>query len=162
MGGRRMRLVMAGMVALFVAAWLVATGLGSGTVYYYTVDEIDLTADSTRVIRLAGTVMPGTLVWRPDGPELQFDLGPLPHGDLDAGEFSAAVPATASRLGRTAAAAPAAGDLPTTVPVRYQRLKPDLLAEGVEVVAEGTLVDGVFHATQLLVKCPSKYEAQLD
>jgi len=150
LGGRRLRLLIAGLVALVAAGWLVASGLGSGTVYYYTVDEIDLTADSTQTIRLAGTVVPGTLVWRPDGPELEFELGPL----LSEAE-------TASLLGRTAAAAPAAGGT-TSVPVRYERLKPDLLAEGVDVVAEGMLVDGVFHATQLLVKCPSKYEAQLD
>lgn len=162
MGGRRLRLLIAGIVALFAAGYLVVSGLGSGTVYYYTVDEIDLTVDSSRVVRLAGTVVPGTMVWRPDGPELEFDLGPLVLEDMDGDETAVASSNSAPLLGKTAAAAPAAGSGSTTVPVRYERLKPDLLAEGVEVVAEGMLVDGVFHATQLLVKCPSKYEAQLD
>lgn len=165
----RLRLIIAGAAALFVVIYLVGTGLGSGTVYYYTVDEIDLSVDSGKVIRLAGTVMPGSLRWRSDGPELTFMMGPLPiesaaHGGVrDEREVAAAGGEGAvDLLGKPVSAAPldSAGD--QKVPVRYTRLKPDLLAEDVEVVAEGTLVGGVFEATQLLVKCPSKYEAQVD
>ncbi len=51
------------------------------------------------------------------------------------------------------------GDL--VLPVVYKGVVPDTLTEGESVVAEGRLgTDGVFQASTLLVKCPSKYEAQ--
>ncbi|ADG07304.1 cytochrome c maturation protein CcmE [Kyrpidia tusciae] len=48
-----------------------------------------------------------------------------------------------------------------TMPVLYHGVKPSDFSNGWPVVAEGKLgSDGVLHADQLLVKCPSKYEAQ--
>lgn len=48
-----------------------------------------------------------------------------------------------------------------TYPVVYSGLPPDTFDEDVEVVVEGRLGrDGVFHATSLLAKCGSRYEAQ--
>jgi cytochrome c-type biogenesis protein CcmE len=45
-----------------------------------------------------------------------------------------------------------------TVPVLFHGSKPDLFAKGREVVASGELRDGVFVATSLSTKCPSKYQ----
>ncbi len=51
------------------------------------------------------------------------------------------------------------GDL--VLPVVYKGVVPDTMDQGESVVAEGRLgADGVFQATQILVKCPSKYESQ--
>jgi cytochrome c-type biogenesis protein CcmE len=48
-----------------------------------------------------------------------------------------------------------------TLPVVYKGVKPDTFEEGESVVAEGRLgEDGVFQASTILVKCPSKYESQ--
>jgi len=48
-----------------------------------------------------------------------------------------------------------------TYPVIYRGLPPDTFDEDVEVVVEGRLSrDGVFHATGVLAKCGSRYEAQ--
>jgi len=48
-----------------------------------------------------------------------------------------------------------------TYPVVYRGLPPDTFDDDVEVVVEGRLArDGVFHATSLLAKCGSRYEAQ--
>lgn len=49
------------------------------------------------------------------------------------------------------------------IPVTYRGLAPDTFtdAQEIEVVVEGRLSrDGVFHATTLLAKCGSRYEAQ--
>lgn len=49
-----------------------------------------------------------------------------------------------------------------SVPVTTTYVVPDTFASGVETVAEGAMVDGgVFSASSVLVKCPSKFEAQL-
>ena len=48
-----------------------------------------------------------------------------------------------------------------TYPVVYRGLPPDTFDGDVDVVVEGRLgKDGVFHATGLLAKCGSRYEAQ--
>lgn len=47
-----------------------------------------------------------------------------------------------------------------TLPVVYKGVKPDTFEQGESVVAEGKLgTDGVFIASTILVKCPSKYES---
>ena len=45
----------------------------------------------------------------------------------------------------------------TRLPVVYQGVVPDTFKEGSELVCEGALKDGVFRATVLMPKCPSKY-----
>ncbi len=47
------------------------------------------------------------------------------------------------------------------LPVIYKGVVPDTMTQGESVVAEGRLgADGVFQASTILVKCPSKYETQ--
>ena len=47
-----------------------------------------------------------------------------------------------------------------TYPVIYRGLAPDTFTDDVDVVVEGRLgMDGTFHATSLLAKCGSRYEA---
>jgi len=58
--------------------------------------------------------------------------------------------------------APHAGGSPDgALVVEYASLEtPDLFKDGAEVVVEGKLTSGgTFHATNLLAKCPSKFEA---
>ncbi len=51
------------------------------------------------------------------------------------------------------------GDL--ILPVVYKGVVPDTLDKGESVVAEGKLgADGIFQASTILVKCPSKYESE--
>jgi cytochrome c-type biogenesis protein CcmE len=46
-----------------------------------------------------------------------------------------------------------------SLPVIYQGVVPDTFKEGTDVVVEGKSdQQGVFHASQLITKCPSKYE----
>ncbi len=48
-----------------------------------------------------------------------------------------------------------------TIPVIYHGIVPDTFKYGVDVVIEGKLnVDDTFQATELLAKCPSKYDAE--
>lgn len=47
-----------------------------------------------------------------------------------------------------------------TVNVRHKGVAPDTFSEAVSVVVEGKYQDGIFEATQIMTKCPSKYEAK--
>ncbi len=86
----------------------------------------------------------------------------------------AAEPGRASRVHGFVLAGSIAKDLPaghvdfvirddagSTLPVRLLGIElPDLFADGAEVVVEGRQDGERFAATQVLAKCPSKYEAQ--
>ena len=46
------------------------------------------------------------------------------------------------------------------MPVAYHGQVPDIFRTGVQVVVTGSMgPDGVFHATTLLTKCPSRFTA---
>lgn len=45
-----------------------------------------------------------------------------------------------------------------TMTVLYKGTKPGNFEEAIQIVAIGTYSEGAFHANQLLVKCPSKYQ----
>lgn len=46
------------------------------------------------------------------------------------------------------------------MPVVYAGTVPDIFKAGIQVVVEGKLgPDGIFHATNLLAKCPSKFQS---
>lgn len=45
-----------------------------------------------------------------------------------------------------------------TMTVHYEGVKPGNFEEATQIVAIGVYSEGVFHANQLLVKCPSKYQ----
>jgi cytochrome c-type biogenesis protein CcmE len=50
-----------------------------------------------------------------------------------------------------------------TMPVIYRDIVPDTFQDHAEAVVEGAFdADGTFHATFLMAKCPSKYEAESD
>ncbi len=55
-----------------------------------------------------------------------------------------------------------ADDKGHTLTVHYKGVKPGNFEEAVQIVAVGTYQKGVFHAEQLLVKCPSKYQGLED
>lgn len=44
--------------------------------------------------------------------------------------------------------------------VKHNGVAPDTFQEGLSVVVEGKYEDGAFTATQIMTKCPSKYEAK--
>jgi len=48
----------------------------------------------------------------------------------------------------------------STLPVVYDGVVPDIFADHAEVIVTGTVrSDGVFEATELLTKCPSRFES---
>jgi cytochrome c-type biogenesis protein CcmE len=50
-------------------------------------------------------------------------------------------------------------DKTTVVAVSYSGTVPDTLKDNAQAVAEGEYTDGVFEATTLFAKCPSKFQA---
>lgn len=84
----------------------------------------------------------------PDGEKAQFVRlqGEIQPGSI---QWNPALPELRFVLYRGSAA----------VPVVYRDVKPDVFQEDMEAVVAGRWDGGVFVATDLSVKCPSKYEA---
>lgn len=87
--------------------------------------------------RLGGHVVKNSIFQKPGTQEYQFSVKPIPQMMKH----------------------PEAAD--KSVIVRYTGFPPDTFKDDAEVIATGTLQsDGTFVATELLAKCPSKYEAE--
>ena len=119
-----------GAIIVFAAIGVLSVRAFAGSAtYYYEVSELVSKADSIRgdTVKVRGVVANGSVVRQAAGAHLDFSL-------TDA--------ATGAK----------------SLPVAYQGVVPDTFQEGREVVCEGTWgTDGVFRATVLMPKCPSKY-----
>lgn len=71
-----LRVVVIAMVAVggVLFAFLATSGVLSGAVYYYTPSEAVARGADDRVIRVGGTVAPGSVDWRPAEGVLRFRL----------------------------------------------------------------------------------------
>jgi cytochrome c-type biogenesis protein CcmE len=144
-------------IALIAAAllYLVISSTLSQSQYFMTVAEIkDGQAELVgKNIRMSGVVLGDTISYDPQTLDLSFEVAQIP-GDhqliKDMGGMSVVL-------------AQAAHD-PTLpkIQVHYKGPRPDLLKDEAQAIMTGALDEsGVFQVSELLLKCPSKYEAEL-
>ncbi len=129
----KLKLVLIVAVFAGVVGYLIFSGLSETTVYYHTVDEVlaGRLHGGDRGLRVSGVVVPGSVVRSRDDLAMSFSLEGAPEG--------------------------------RTLRVDYSGVIPDNFKEGMAVVVEGSLKKEkqVFHASVILLKCPSKYEKQV-
>ena len=126
-----LKFLVAGIVILGAISYLMFSGISDSMVYYYTVSE--MVAQGAEVsgmgVRVSGYVSPGTI--KRDGvrSEVEFTVFEKQSDQV--------------------------------LPVVYQGIIPDTFKDHSEVVVEGIYrpEEERFHATVLLAKCPSKYQA---
>lgn len=134
MPARTNKTVYAVALALFLSGlgWLVFSGLGENAVYFLNVQEaLAMKPGQLSQARLFGTVAGEDLAVAEGGLGVRFALQ-----DKD--------------------------DPRKVLPVSYAGSVPDTFKPGVEVIVEGGMdaSRGVFNATTLMTKCPSKYQKQ--
>ena len=108
-----------------------------GFVYYQTLAEFRAGGEPGQAARVHGFVVPGSI-----------------QRDVALKQVSFRVQEKAPHAG---------GGADGALPVIYTSLEtPDLFKDGAEVVVEGRLSDvaGTFHASNVLAKCPSKFEGK--
>lgn len=129
---RNLRFVVGSMVIVAAIGYLMYTGIRETSSYYLTIQEFLPKKDqyADTALRLAGRVAPGSIEYDARTLRLRFHLA----GFKDAGA--------------------------NTVPVMFTGIKPDMFADGRDVIVEGRYADGVLQAKQVLTSCPSKYEAK--
>lgn len=151
---RKLKFLVGASIIVLAVATLIYSAVRETSAYFMTVDEYaqNPAAQAGMPLRLAGRVSSGSVKWDPKTLDLQFVMGPIPPKAADA--HRAADGGSAGAVAAAAAKTPAA-----LVPVRYNGVLPDMFADGRDVIVEGKVEDGVFHAKSLLTTCPSKYES---
>ncbi|MBE3599203.1 MAG: cytochrome c maturation protein CcmE [Limnochordaceae bacterium] len=142
----RTRIWIGAAVMLAATLYLMVTGFRQTATYYLSVGEAIASVQSSGEpipVRIRGQVREGTLQVDPVGLVVRFQLEQAP------GDGGPAVQAAAAAS--------------QALHVTYRGARPDNLGEGQQVIVEGRLSPGgELSATQLLVTCPSRYEAAPD
>ena len=148
----RSKFIIGGLLILAAVAYLIFSSTQQAAEYFMTVDE--LKAEGVSVVnenvRLSGAVIGDTIEYDADTLTLTFYVAHVP-GDNAEIEAQGGL----AEVLRLAAADP----MRTRLKVVYVGPRPDLLRNEAQAIMTGSLgEDGVFYATELLLKCPTKYE----
>jgi len=141
---------------LIIAAivYLIVTSLLSpgGTQYFLTVEELNARGQEMlgKQVRISGVVLGDTIEVNNQTLDITFAVAHIPGDNKEIEEKGGLAlvlheAATNPQLGR--------------LKVVYNGVKPDLLKNEAQAIITGRLeADGVFHAEELLLKCPTRYE----
>lgn len=153
---RKLKFFVGASVIVLAVATLIYSAVRETSSYFITVDEYAKSADAHagKQLRLAGRVSDGSVKWDPKTLDLEFSIRPIPAKEA-AENAVAHSGGTQTRTGTTTDAEAAL----ISVPVRYNGILPDMFAADRDVIVEGKVENGVFHAKTLLTTCPSKYES---
>jgi cytochrome c-type biogenesis protein CcmE len=151
----KMKFIVGGILILAAIVYLIISSTKANAQYYYTVDELVQKGQSLsgRDIRVSGAVVGSTIQYDPNTLNLSFEVA---HISGDNNEIE--------KEGGLANVLHAAVTNPSLnrIKVVYNGPRPDLLKDEAQAIMTGKLgSDGVFHADELLLKCPSRYESEL-
>ena len=142
----RLKFVVAGVIILLSVLYLLVAGTLQGARYFITVDEVR--SDSSylgRTVRISGAVDGETIEYDSEKAIIRFEIVSIPsaYDDLAQALHDALADPLAARL---------------QVIVEDAAL-PDLLQHEAQAILTGAMGnDGVFDASELLLKCPSRFE----
>lgn len=144
------KFIIGGLILAAAVVLLVVTSIKGSAQYYYTVKELTSGKIQQNSLRVSGVVLGDTIKYDPDSFNLTFTIADIPGDDKEieaAGGLAKAL--------HEAALNPGAARLE----VVYNGERPDLLTNEAQAIVTGSLgEDGRFHADELLLKCPSRYE----
>lgn len=149
------KFIIGGLLILAAVVYLIISSTQANAQYFLTVEELNQKAEQMagREIRISGAVIGESIVYDPNTLDLSFEVVNIPadNKEIEARGGLAYVLHDAI--------------LDTTAPrmkVVYNGPRPDLLKNEAQAIMTGTLdPNGVFHAEELLLKCPSRYEEAL-
>ena len=151
----RSTFVVAGLLILVAVIYLIVSSTGSAAHFFVTVEELLALGDeaSGRNITVSGAVLGDTIVYDSSVPRVTFTIVQLP-GDPQEVERAGGL----ARVLHDAVSDPNA----PRIELVYDDVKPDLLQHEAQAIARGRLAeDGRFHADEVLLKCPSRYEEEV-
>jgi cytochrome c-type biogenesis protein CcmE len=132
MDRKRLKFVLLGLGVAATMVFLIIVAIakpGGGMAYYRTVGEYLAEPAASGSFRVNGKVLEGSIQRLPTGQDVFFTM----HDTVNASQV---------------------------LRVEYRGIIPDTFVDKADVVVEGRMrPDGVFEASTLLAKCPSKYES---
>ena len=148
----RMKFIVGGLVILAGVVYLIVSSTQANAEYFMTINELKAkgSAVAGKNLRVSGAVVGSTIQYDPQTLTLSFDVAHVPgdNKEVDAeGGLAAALHSAVSDPTRS------------HIKVIYTGPRPDLLKDEAQAIMTGHLdSDGVFHADELLLKCPTKYQ----
>jgi len=149
------KFIIGGVVIAAALMYLLISSTISGSQYFMTVEELQTqkAAFVGKNVRMSGSVLGDTIQYDAKTLNLTFDVAQIP-GDHRVIQQMGGM----AKVLEDAAANPNA----PRMTIHYTGAKPDLLQPAAQAIVSGSLdANGVFQATELLLKCPSKYESAL-
>ena len=148
----RSKFVIGGLLILAAVVYLIVSSTQASAEYFLTVDELKAEGQSVagRNLRVSGAVIGDTIRYDPATLTLTFQVAHVPGDNAEV-----------EREGGLAAVLHAAVVDPSRnrITVQYSGPRPDLLKNEAQAIMTGQIAsDGTFHADELLLKCPTKYE----
>ena len=152
MSSPRIKFLFGGLLILAAVVYLIVSSTQASAQYFMTVDELNNKKASIvdQNVRISGAVMGDTITYDAKTLSLSFTVANV-SGDNNEIE----------KMGGLAVALHQAVIDPnrSRLKILYVGVKPDLMRNEAQAIMTGHLgADGVFHADELLLKCPTKYE----
>jgi cytochrome c-type biogenesis protein CcmE len=148
----RLKFILGGLLIIAAVVYLIVSSTRASAQYFLTVDEALAKGDKLagRDLRLSGAVIGDSIQYDPETLTLTFTIAHVP-GDNKEIEAQGGL----AEVLHQAVMDPSRNRMT----VQYVGVKPDLLRNEAQAIVTGKLsADGVFHADELLLKCPTKYE----
>ena len=149
------KLILGGVVIALALVYLLISATRSNTQYFMTVQELQEQQSELQgqKLRMSGAVIGETIQYNPETLDLSFTVAQIP-GDHRLIEQMGGM----AKVLAEAVADPDAARMT----IHYTGVRPDLLKDEAQAIVTGTLdQNGVFQASELLMKCPSRYESAL-
>jgi cytochrome c-type biogenesis protein CcmE len=141
-----LKFLIGGLLMLAAVVYLILSGTASGAQYFINVDDLVKNPDYVgKTVRMSGAVIGDSIVYDTRTLSLDFTIANIDSNTTD--------------LARTLHEA-VLNTSATQLKVHLDNeVKPDLLQNEAQAILTGKLgADGVFYATELLLKCPSRYQ----
>jgi cytochrome c-type biogenesis protein CcmE len=148
--GGRMKFIVGGLLIIAAIVYLIVSSTRASAQYFLTVEELQAKGSNGRDVRVSGAIIGNTIQYDAQTLTLKFTVANVSgdnkvieqEGGLAAALHQAVLDPTRARM-----------------PVIYVGPKPDLMRDEAQAIMTGQLgSDGVFHASELLLKCPTKYQ----
>jgi len=149
------KLILGGVVIALALVYLLISATRSNTQYFMTVQELQEQQSELQgqKLRMSGAVIGESIQYNPETLDLSFTVAQIP-GDHRLIEQMGGM----AKVLAEAVADPDAARMT----IHYTGVRPDLLKDEAQAIVTGTLDEnGVFQASELLMKCPSRYESAL-
>lgn len=150
--GMRTKIIAGSLLVVAAILYLVISSTQANAQYFLTVDEVLTRGENFtgKNIRISGVVLGKTIQYDPQTQMLTFTIAHIPGDNQEvekAGGLTAVLHAAATDPARQ------------TMKIVYKGIPPDLLKDESQAILSGVLnSDGSFNASEILLKCPTRYD----